>query len=95
MIEPRVMLAGGSAGVTALLSEVDRAVLEGRARAYTLWFAEVVRAKIVLAAAAGEANVAIAARLDVDVEVVGGWRRRLVEQGLAGLADRPRSGWGR
>jgi transposase len=75
-----------------VLSDVDRAVLEERARAYTAPFAEVVRAKIVLLAAAGVANVVIAARLDVDVDVVSRWRRRFCAEGLAGLADRKRSG---
>ena len=49
------------------LSESDRAVLEQRSRAYTSSFAEVVRARIVLLAADGEPNTAIAARLDVHV----------------------------
>jgi transposase len=74
------------------LSEADRAVLEARSRAYTAPFAEVVRAKIVLLAADGEANAAIAARLDVHVGVVGRWRKRFAGCGLDGLADRPRSG---
>jgi transposase len=74
------------------LSEADRAVLEDRARAYTAPYAEVVRAKIVLLAASGEPNTAIAERLDVHVGVVGRWRKRFAESGLDGLADRPRSG---
>jgi transposase len=52
----------------------------------------VVRAKIVLLAAQGVANTAIAARLDVDVDVVSRWRRRFVAEGLAGLGDRRRCG---
>jgi transposase len=74
------------------LSDADRAVLEERARAYTAPFAEVVRAKIVLLAAAGEQNTAIAQRLDVNVDVVSRWRRRFFEKGLDGLKDRKRSG---
>lgn len=74
------------------LSEADRAVLEERSRAYTAPFAEVVRAKIVLLAADGEPNAAIAARLDVHVGVVSRWRKRFCESGLEGLGDRPRSG---
>lgn len=47
------------------LSIEDRAVLEGRSRAYTASFATVVRSKIVLLAADGERNVMIAeARID-------------------------------
>jgi len=74
------------------LSESDRAVLEQRSRAYTSSFAEVVRARIVLLAADGEPNTAIAARLDVHVSVVSRWRKRFCQQGLDGLDDRPRSG---
>lgn len=66
--------------------------MEERARAYTAPFAEVVRAKIVLLAAAGEQNTAIAERLDVNVDVVSRWRKRFCEEGLDGLKDRKRSG---
>jgi transposase len=75
-----------------VLSDADRAVLEHRARTYTAPFAEVVRAKIVLLAARGVANASIAARLDLDVDVVSRWRKRFVVEGLAGLGDRKRSG---
>jgi transposase len=75
-----------------VLSAADRAVLEQRARTYTAPFAVVVRAKIVLLAAGGVANMDIAARLDVDVDVVSRWRKRFVTEGLAGLGDRKRSG---
>lgn len=74
------------------LSAADRVVLEERARAYSAPFAQVVRAKIVLLAADGVPNMKIAERLDVHVDVVSRWRRRYVESGLAGLADRQRSG---
>jgi transposase len=75
-----------------VLSDADRKVLEGRARAYTLPHAEVVRAKIVLLAADGVANTVIAERLDVHVDVVSRWRKRFCEKGIDGLADRKRSG---
>jgi len=75
-----------------VLSDADRSVLEERARAYTAPFAVVVRAKIVLLAADGVANAAIAARLGVDVDVVCRWRKRFCTEGLAGLKDRKRSG---
>jgi transposase len=52
----------------------------------------VIRAKIVLLAAEGLENTVIAARLDVHVGVVSRWRGRFAEEGLAGLADRKRSG---
>jgi transposase len=74
------------------LSEADRAVLEARSRAYTAPYAEVVRARIVLLAAEDLPNTVIAERLDVDVTVVGRWRKRFCEAGLDGLADRRRPG---
>jgi transposase len=74
------------------LSDVDRAALEERARAYTAPFTAVIRAKIVLLAAQGRTSAVIAERLDVSVDVVGKWRKRFVEHGLAGLADRKRPG---
>ncbi|MGE5288566.1 MAG: IS630 family transposase [Micromonosporaceae bacterium] len=74
------------------LSEADRAELERRARCYTAPHAAVVRARIVLLAADGTENIAIAARLGVHVGVVSRWRRRFAEEGLEGLGDRKRTG---
>ena len=51
-----------------------------------------VRAKIVLMAAAGLDNDEIAARLDTRREIVSKWRKRYFEQGLAGLEERRRGG---
>ena len=74
------------------LSDVDRAVLEARTRAYTGPHHQVIRAKIVLLAADGVENVAIADRLDVSISSVSLWRKRFFEEGLAGLYERQRSG---
>lgn len=74
------------------LSPEQRAELESRARRYTLPYRDVVRAKIVLMAAAGLDNDEIAARLDTRREIVSKWRKRFFEQGLAGLEERPRGG---
>jgi transposase len=74
------------------LSPEQRVELEARARRYTLPYRDVVRAKIVLMAAAGVANDEIAARLDTRREIVSKWRKRFFEQGLAGLEERPRGG---
>jgi transposase len=53
----------------------------------------VLRAKIVLRAAEGMTNAAIAAELDTDRECVGRWRNRFVEQRLSGIErDAPRAG---
>ncbi len=75
-----------------VLSAADRAVLEQRARCYTPPHAAVVRAKIVLLAADGWANVDIAEEVRVHVDVVSRRRKRFCGEGLVGLEDRPRSG---
>jgi len=74
------------------LSGTDRAELQRRARCYTAPHAEVIRAKIVLLAADGLENTVIAERLDVHAGVVSRWRKRFAAEGMAGLADRQRSG---
>ena len=51
-----------------------------------------LRARIVLAAAGGESDVGVAARLGTTRETVGKWRRRFVEKGCDGLLDEPRPG---
>jgi transposase len=52
----------------------------------------VLRAKIVLLAAEGWENTAIAERLDAPVQLVSKWRKRFYLEGLDGLTDRPRTG---
>ena len=74
------------------LSVVARMVLEERASSRSAPYAQVVRARIVLMASEGAANVDIAGRVGVCVDVVSKWRKRFCLQGLAGLVDRPRSG---
>ena len=74
------------------LSLEERETLESRARKYTLPYFQVVRALIVLAAADGRANDAIAAALSVGRDVVSLWRKRFFHERLAGLDERPRSG---
>jgi len=50
------------------------------------------RAKIVLLAASGLTDIAIAEQLNISRLTVGLWRRRFLQQGLAGLYDEPRPG---
>jgi len=77
---------------TIELSQQEHEILQAQARRYTLPYGEVVRAKIVLMAAAGLDNDQIAARLDTRREVVSKWRKRFYQQRLAGLEERPRRG---
>jgi transposase len=51
-----------------------------------------LRAKIVLAAAEGKANTAIAADLRITLPTVGKWRQRFLDRRLDGRTDEPRPG---
>ena len=75
-----------------LLPDVDRDVLRSWKRSPSLPAGLVLRARIVLAAAAGESNTAIAERLGVARQTVVSWRGRYVAEGLGGLEDRRRPG---
>ena len=86
------MARGSVSPFEIVLTVEERLELECRARCYTASYAQVVRAKIVLFAADGLANVEIAARCDTSPQVVHRWRKRFFEQRLKGLEDAPRSG---
>src|SRR5438270_13764490 len=75
-----------------MLTEQDRRVLLRCARAARCPHRDVQRAQIVLAAADGQANAAIARGLGICADTVRKWRARYCAEGLAGLADRPRPG---
>ena len=72
------------------LKAKEREQLEATARKYTSPYCEVVRAKIALYAADGLSNDKIAQRLDTPRQIVSKWRKRFVEERLAGLRGRPR-----
>ena len=74
------------------LSREEREVLEGWTRRRTTASALSLRARIVLAAEAGENNTELAARLGVHRNTVSLWRRRFLEFRLDGLLDEPRPG---
>ena len=74
------------------LTGEEEAVLAVRARSVRRPYRDRLRAQIVLAAAAGSTNAAIAAQVGVHVDTVRKWRRRFAGAGLAGLADASRSG---
>ncbi|MGH8164350.1 MAG: IS630 family transposase [Rhodanobacteraceae bacterium] len=83
------------AGRSAVRIEVDDAEgaeLEARARRRKSLRGDAMRAEIVLLAAAGHTNLAIAKRLSITRVTVATWRKRFATQRLEGLADAPRPG---
>ena len=73
-----------------VLSAEERRTLEAFARKYTAPYRDVIRARVILFAAAGWRNDHIAARLDMPTQHVSKWRKRFYQERLAGLIDRPR-----
>src|SRR5260370_6591114 len=74
------------------LNPVMKATLDHLARSASTPQALALRSRIVLAAAAGQANQQIATALQVPEVTVGKWRRCFASQGLDGLRDAARSG---
>ena len=74
------------------LSRQEEQTLQSRARKYTLPYFVVLRAKMILLAAEGWPNDAIAAALSVGRDVVSLWRKRFFHERLDGLEERPRPG---
>jgi transposase len=75
-----------------VLSDGEQAVLMARARSVRGAYRDRLRARIVLAAAAGMTNAAIAAHEGVHADTVRKWRRRFAAARVAGLKDASRSG---
>jgi putative transposase len=75
-----------------VLSQAEHAQLASLARSRSTPTALVARARIVLAAAAGEANSQIAHRLQMTQATIGKWRRRFIERRINGLYDELRPG---
>jgi transposase len=74
------------------LTDEERAQLVAWSRRARSANALAMRSRIVLAAADGLTNTAIAARLDIHVTSARKWRRRFVADRLDGLLDEPRPG---
>ena len=74
------------------LTDDERLTLSTWSRRPTTAQRIALRAKIILAAADGRSNIAIATDLRVPVYTVGKWRRRFLDRRLEGVTDSPRSG---
>jgi transposase len=74
------------------LSDVERSQLVAWSRRATSANALAMRSRIVLAAADGLTNTAIAAKLDIAIGSARRWRTRFVRERLDGLLDEPRPG---
>ena len=76
-----------------VVSDADRLTLRRWTRGRRVSARLVLRAKIVLLAAAGKMNKDIAAELDTGMKTVCLWRNRFAQSGLAGIEkDAPRGG---
>ena len=85
-------MARGRPKADLVLSEPERIELTAMARSRSIPASLVARARIVLAAAANEANSAIAKRLQLTGATVGKWRQRYLKYRLNGLYDELRPG---
>src|SRR3954451_14334354 len=81
-----------SVAIAIELSEDERAALESWTRRRTSAQALALRARIVLLAAEGTSNTAIAHELGAHRPMVTKWRTRFAEHRLQGLVDEPRPG---
>jgi len=85
-------MAMGRPKAELILSADEQAQLQSMVRSRSLPAALSLRAKFVLACAAGEPNSAIATRFATSNATVGKWRRRFIERRMAGLYDELRPG---
>ena len=80
------------AAVRIELDNAERGELEARTRRRKIARADAMRAEIVLLAASGLSNLAIAERLGITRPTVATWRKRFAASRLDGLRDEPRPG---
>ena len=82
----------GPAAVAIVLSDGERGELERRVRRRKIARADAMRAEIVLLAADGMNNCAIAEEIGASRMTVMTWRKRFAARRLDGLDDEPRCG---
>jgi transposase len=83
---------GGRSPFQITLRASERRWLKALTRRGTAQHRQVLRAQIVLLAAAGWTNAGIARKLGLAVNTAGKWRKRYAAQGMEGLRDRKRAG---
>ena len=86
------MVRTGRPKAELILSDEERAALEGWVRHRSTPQAWALRCRIILACATGASNKDVAAQLGSTPHAVGRWRKRFVEHRIAGLGDMPRPG---
>jgi transposase len=86
------MATRGPVAAQIVLTDDERAELEGWVRRRTSAAGLALRAKIVLAAAEGGSNTELALRLGVNRGTIRKWRNRFGESRCDGLLDEPRPG---
>jgi len=77
---------------TVVLTGEEKRALESLANSRTAAYRKVQRARLVLLAAEGMTNTAIAQEVGLRRSRVVQWRKRFIGEGVAGLEDRPRPG---
>lgn len=75
-----------------MLTDEERAALEGWVRRPSTPQAWALRCRIILACASGMSNKDVGARVGMTGQSVGRWRARFLKYRIAGLVDLPRSG---
>lgn len=75
-----------------MINESDRSQLQSIVRSRSMPHSLVRRARIILLSGEGQSNREVARRCGVSAPVVGQWRQRYQERGLAGLHDELRPG---
>jgi transposase len=83
---------GGRSPFQITLRASERRWLKALTRRGTAQHRQVLRAEIVLLAAAGWTNAGIARKLGLAPNTVGKWRKRFFQEGFDGLRDRKRPG---
>jgi putative transposase len=90
--ERRKSMRTGRPKIPIMLSQEEDEQLKSIANSRSLSHSLVNRARIILMAAQGFPNRAIAQKVNLSPQMVGKWRQRYIKQGLSGLHDELRPG---